>query len=70
MKSPTADRQCVCVCVCVGGEVGQKIRVAQNRLKHILVLNFLKSDDLFGYPFGKLFFGIEHRLVMKYCWGR
>ena len=26
---------------------GQKIKVAQNSLKHILVLEFLKSDEIF-----------------------
>ena len=30
-----------------GGVWGQKIKVAQNDLKHILVLEFLKSNDIF-----------------------
>ena len=30
-----------------GGEGGPEIKVAQNVLKHILVLEFLKSDEIF-----------------------
>ena len=32
-----------------GGIWGQKIKVAQNSLKHILVLEFLKSDEIFEF---------------------
>ena len=40
----------MCVCVSVrwgGGGGGSKIDVAHNGLKHILVFEFLKSDEIF-----------------------